>query len=304
MSRARVLILLVAIGSAVLAVLLARGMLTQPPAPSVIVQAPKSETVPVLVAAKELAMGERIVSLSVEWRDWPRDNLADYMINREARPDAIREIEGSRARAPILQGQPIADRNLLAAKDGNLMSSLLREGLRAFAIRVSDRTGGGGFILPNDRVDIIATFRAKIDDPNGDDDKEVVFSSAIITNVRVLAINQSLAPDGNSASFKDLQTAVLELDLQQAEIVARSESQGELSLALRALGESAGGTSADDRPALASLTQAPNSVQMFRQGLRFIYSCDPDCDPVLQMGNAPFPLVVRDDGTANATQNR
>jgi pilus assembly protein CpaB len=304
MSRARLLILLLAVGSALVAVMLSRGMMGQQPAAPVVAEAPKTASVPVLVAAKDITMGESLSGLTVEWRDWPRDNVAGSMITREARPDAIQQIEGTRARMAILQGEPIADRKILSAKDGNLMSSLVREGLRAYAIRVSDRTAGSGFILPNDRVDVIATFKVKVEVREGDDDKEIGFSSTIITNARVLAINQSLAPGADTASLPDIETAVLELDLQQAEVVARSESQGELSLALRALGDAGNGSSSDDRPALASHTEAPNSVEIFKQGLRSIYSCEPRCDPVLQMGNSPFPLVVRDVGFANTAPIR
>jgi pilus assembly protein CpaB len=304
MSRARLLILLLAIGSALVAVMLTRGMMGQQPATPVVAEAPRTASVPVLVAAKDITMGEKLTGLTVEWRDWPRDNVAGFMITREARPDAIQEIEGSRARTAILQGEPIADRKILAAKDGNLMSSLVREGLRAYAIRISDRTAGSGFILPNDRVDVIATFKVKVEVREGDDDKEIGFSGTIITNARVLAINQALAPGADSASLPDVETAVLEIDPQQAEVIARSESQGELSLALRSLGDVGNGNSSDDRPALASLTEAPNSVEIFKQGLRSIYSCEPRCDPVLQMGNSPFPLVVRDVGLGQTAPNR
>jgi len=298
MSRARLLILLLAIGSALVAVMLTRGMMGQQPAAPVVAEAPKTAKIPVLVAAKDIAIGERLTGLTVEWRDWPRDNVADSMITREARPAAIQDIEGGRARSAILKGEPIADRKILAAEEGNLMSSLVREGLRAYAIRISDRTAGSGFILPNDRVDVIATFKVKVDVREGDDDKEVGFSGTIITNARVLAINRALAPGADAASLPDVETAVLELDPQQAEVVARSESQGELSLALRSLGET-NGNSSDDRPALASATEAPNSVEVFKQGIRSIYSCEPRCDPVLQLGNSPFPLVVRDVGLSN-----
>ncbi len=298
------MILLLAIGSALIAVMLVRGMMgQQQPSVPVVVEAPRSDTVPVLVAVKDIALGERLVGLAVEWRDWPRDNVAGFMITREARPAAIQEIEGSRARAPILQGEPIADRKILAPKDGNLMGSLVREGLRGFAIRISDRTAGSGFILPNDRVDVIATMKVRIEEGSSDDEREIVFSSTIITNARVLAINKSLAPDGDSASLTDIETAVLEIYPEQAEIVARSEAQGELSLALRSIGETGDGA-ADEKPALASAVEAPNSVEVFKQGIRGIYSCEPRCDPVVQLGNAPFPLIVRDVGLANARPNR
>jgi pilus assembly protein CpaB len=295
MSKARrILILLIAIGSAVLAAVLAQSFMGQQPTAPPVVEAPRLSTIPVLIAAKDLAIGERLNSLSVEWREWPRENVAAFMITRDARPNAIAEIDGSRARAPMLLGEPISDRKILAVKDGNLMSSLVREGLRGVAIRISSRTAGSGFILPNDRVDIIATLKVKIDNRVDDLDREMVFSRTIVTNVRVLAVNQSIAPD--TASLSDLQTALLELNPLQAEIVARAEAQGELSLALRSFGEISNGDTADDMPALANLTEIPNSVEIFKGGVRFIYSCEPRCESALQLVNSPFPLIVRDVG--------
>ncbi|MGL4440128.1 MAG: hypothetical protein ACRCUE_12745, partial [Bosea sp. (in: a-proteobacteria)] len=105
-------------------------------------------------------------------------------------------------------------------------------------------------------------------------------------------------------SLTELKTAVLELDPQQAEIIARSEAQGELSLALRSVSEAGDANPADDMPALATLSEVPNSVEMYKQGVRFILSCEPRCDTVLQTVNAPFPLVVRDVGIDNSASNR
>lgn len=303
MSRARILILLLAIGSAILAVFLARGMLGQQAAPPAAVEAPKPQTVPVLVAAKDIALGERVIAIAVEWRDWPRDNVAPFMITREAKPAAIEELEGRRARAAILAGEPIAESKLLSANSGSLMSSLVRDGMRAISIRISDRSAAGGFILPEDRVDIIATVRVIISRGfMGGDDEVLYFTSTIIENVRVLAINRTLPPV-NESSIEKPTFAVLELDPQQAEIIARSEEQGELDLALRSLAPEAGSPN-EDRPRLAAATAAPDSVEIYKRGIRFQYSCDPQCDPVLGNKNSPFPLVIRDNGIGQSPSNR
>ncbi|MCA3573045.1 MAG: Flp pilus assembly protein CpaB [Aestuariivirga sp.] len=297
--------MLVAIGCAVLAVFLARGLIGQAPPPGApaVVQDVKPPSVPVLVAARDIALGERITGISVEWRDWPRASLSDAMITREARPDAIEKIEGARARAPLLAGEPIADRKILTADQGNLMSALVRKGLRGFAVRVSDRTAGSGFILPNDRVDIIATLRVELEESTDDDPREIVFSRTIVTNARVLAVNKAIAPDGDKPSIEDIETAVLELDQQQAEAVARAETQGELSLALRSIADDSE-DGANDMPQLAAMTEIPNSVEVYKQGIRLIFSCEPRCDPALQFVNAPFPLVVRDVGIPTAAPQR
>lgn len=302
MSRARILILLLAIGSAILAVVLARGMLSQQPAPSATVEEP-APTVPVLVAAKDIALGERLISIALEWRDWPRGNLAPFMITREAKPTAIEEFEGRRARAAILAGEPIAESKLLSADSGSLMGSLVRDGLRAVSIRISDRSAAGGFILPEDRVDIISTVKVTVESGAfGASDKVIFFSSTLIENARVLAINRTVPPV-NEPSIENPTVAVLELDPQQAELVASSQEQGELNLTLRSIAPK-DGDPGEDRPRLAAMTEAPNGVEVWKQGFRFQYSCDPHCDPVLGNINAPFPLVVRDNGIGQSPANR
>jgi pilus assembly protein CpaB len=302
MSRARILILLLAIGSAILAVVLARGMLSQQPAPSATIEAP-APTVPVLVAAKDIALGERLIPIAVEWRDWPRSNLAPFMVTREAKPTAIEEFEGRRARAAILAGEPIAESKLLSADSGSLMGSLVRDGLRAISIRISDRSAAGGFILPEDRVDIISTVKVTVESGFfGASDKVVFFSSTLVENARVLAINRTVPPV-NEPSIENPTVAVLELDPQQAELVARSQEQGELNLTLRSIAPK-DGDPGEDRPRIAAMTEAPNGVEVWKQGFRFQYSCDPYCDPVLGNINAPFPLVVRDNGIGQSPANR
>lgn len=303
MSRSRVLILLVAASCAVLAFLLWSGVLTRPPSPATVVQAPRSG-VPVLIVTRDIAVGERLTAGTLAWRDWPRENVAGFMITQDTRPDAISELEGSRARSPLYLGEPVSDRTLVKANDGNIMSAIIGKGLRGVAVRISDRTAGSGFILPNDRVDLIVTIRVEVNtDPNKDDKRTIVFSRTIITNARVLSINQSLSAPGETPAFTDLQTAVLELEPAQAELVAQSETQGEVSLVLRSFGES-GENPEEQRPQFAAMSETPNSISVFRSGARFILSCEPDCEQALQLVNAPFPLVVRDAGQDVNSSNR
>jgi pilus assembly protein CpaB len=294
MNRTRILILLFAIGCAVVAAFLARNMLSQQPAPAgVTVTAPPSATVSVLVAAKDIAVGEALNALSFEWRDWPRGNVASFMITRDARPDAVQEFDGARARSQFYLGEPIAERKIVKLKDGGLMSSLLPKGLRGIAVRISDRSAVSGFILPNDRVDIIATLRVKIE--SGSNDREVTFTRTIVTNARVLAINQNISPETNPPGLDQLKTAVLELDPDQAEIVALSEAQGEISLILRSIQELAGADPASQRPEFApAATEDPSSISLFTPSGDIEYSCEGNCIPRARGLNSPFPLTFRD----------
>jgi pilus assembly protein CpaB len=103
--------------------------------------------------------------------------------------------------------------------------------MRAVSTEISPETGAGGFILPNDRVDVILSKRERGGDRGG---AEVVNSEIILNNIRVLAIDQApKEKDGqNSVVGK---TATLELKPEQAELLARARQSGTISLALRAL---------------------------------------------------------------------
>ena len=93
--------------------------------------------------------------------------------------------------------------------------------------------GIGGFILPNDRVDVILSKREKTNDKSGPD---TVNSEVILSNVRVLAIDQApREKDGQNAVIG--KTVTLELKPEQAETLARSRQSGTLALALRSIAD-------------------------------------------------------------------
>jgi pilus assembly protein CpaB len=113
------------------------------------------------------------------------------------------------------------------------MAAILPTGMRAISTEISPETGAGGFILPNDRVDVILSKREKGPDKNGPD---VINSEIILANVRVLAIDQApKEKDGQNAVVG--KTVTLELKPEQAETLARSRQTGTLSLALRSIAD-------------------------------------------------------------------
>ena len=139
------------------------------------------------------------------------------------------------------------------------MAAILPTGMRAVSTEISPETGAGGFILPNDRVDVLLTKREKNGDRSGTD---VVNSEIILTNVRVLAIDQApKEKDGQNAVVG--KTVTLELKPEQAETLARSRQTGTLSLALRSIADvNAPEIDTDDRP-----SRRGASVNIVRYGI-------------------------------------
>ena len=92
----------------------------------------------------------------------------------------------------------------------------------------------GGFVLPNDRIDVIRTGRD--DDAVRARQAETFIAETILQNIRVLAIGQNVQ-ERNGEKVIVGETATLELDPKQAELITLAQRTGELSLVLRSLAD-------------------------------------------------------------------
>jgi pilus assembly protein CpaB len=237
MKLARVAVLGVALGAGVIAGVLALS-LSRPAAPvrtAAPAKPPEPTTVKVFVAKKDLPIGSTLAADKVELRDWPKTGLSDKFITETpGDPDPYAKINGAIARATIYQGEPINELKLIRS-DRGFMSALLPEGKRAVALRIAADTSAGGFILPNDHVDVIMT--RKVDDASANGGSGYL-TETILNNVRVLAIDQTLEDKGNGETVVG-QTATLELSPQQAQIITvATQMSDRLTLALRSIADS------------------------------------------------------------------
>src|SRR5690606_8216066 len=148
------------------------------------------------------------------WQAWPASSANGTFIVKKDRPDAVENLSGSIARAPFVAGEPMRETKLVKAKGSGFMAAILPSGMRAVSTEISPETGAGGFILPNDRVDVILSHRERNPVTN-----EMRASETILTNVRVLAIDQTVEEkDGQKVVVG--KTATLELTPGQAETLA------------------------------------------------------------------------------------
>ncbi len=247
MSKMRIVMFVLAAVSAVAAGLMARGLIgNQKAADKEVVEVNKVKTVDVLVATKDIKLGEKFADGTIAWKAWPADNVVENMITKDAKPDAMTELQQGRARAIIYNGEVIIEKKVVLPGDKGFLASMLPKGMRAISVAISERSSAGGFILPNDRVDVILTKKSS------GDGGSLVSSETVLSNVRVLAINQNFRQEqeGDTIAVPEGKTATIELTGRQAEVIAEVESMGELSLALRSIAES-DGKNVEDVPVLA-----------------------------------------------------
>jgi pilus assembly protein CpaB len=234
MKAARVVVLTVAIAAGGVAAMLA-GRSEKPP--EMKVEAPKFDTVDILVAKADIPRGQTLSPADVFWQAWPATSASGNFIRKTDRPKAVDNLNGMIVRTPFVAGEPIREAKLVNAKGSGFMAAILPAGMRAISTQISAETGAGGFILPNDRVDVILTPRANRDSDKGGG----AASETILRNVRVLAIDQTIE-EKNGQKVVVGKTATLELAPGQAETLAVSQQLGTLALALRSIADS----SADD----------------------------------------------------------
>ena len=257
MYTARIAVLILALGAGGVAAYLARGSDNTSPPPEPVAQL---QTVDVLVAKSDIGLGQSVNPENLQWQTWPAATASNHFIRRNERPEGTKEVAGSIARAPFLAGEPIREPKLVRANGSGFMAAILPSGMRAISTEISPETGAGGFILPSDRVDVILSKREKNPDRSGPD---TISSEIILTNVRVLAIDQApKEKDGQNAVVG--KTVTLELRPEQAETLARARQSGTLSLALRSIADiNMVENGSDDQPA-----KRGESVNVVRYGVQ------------------------------------
>ena len=231
MKAARILVLGVALAAGgAAAFLVGSDEEKKPEAPAPVVQ---FETTDVLIAKSDIGMGTAISSQDLQWQAWPTATTGDSYITKKATPGALEELAGAITRAPFTAGEPIREAKLIRANGAaGYMAAILPSGMRAVSTEISPETGAGGFILPNDRVDVLLSRRPK--DADRKADSEPASSETILTNVRVLAIDQTVE-EKNGQRVVVGKTATLEVSPRQAEKLTLARALGSLSLSLRSL---------------------------------------------------------------------
>jgi pilus assembly protein CpaB len=263
MKPARIILLLVAIVAGGLAAFLVtrggRAPATQVVTNEVVTQEAKTQ---ILVAKGQIGMGERLTAATVAWQDWPEGAIRPEYVTITAMPDAPAELTGAVARFEFFPGEPIREQKLVRSEQGYL-SAVLSKGMRGVSVPVDASSSAGGYIVPNDHVDVLLSHAT--------DQGQV--SEVVLSNVRVLAIGNRLGEVGASGGaadadaeagpqaqvFIDNSIATLELTPGQAETLVNAVSRGTLSLSLRSI------TDFDDAT-IASRDATTTSVRLIRFG--------------------------------------
>lgn len=262
MRASRLILLLVALLAGGLAAFLATRSDTPEQVvvegPTKVVEEAKEQ---ILVAKLPIGVGQRLTEETIEWQDWPELAVRPEYVTKTALPDALTEMNGAVARFEFFPGEPIMQQKLVRSDQGYL-SAVLAKGMRAVSVQVAAASASGGYIMPNDRVDLVLSRPGT----------SGTVSETILSNIKVLAIGLRLGEAGTtgetpdpedprSSVFQDSAIATLELDPAQGELVINSSRIGTLSLVLRSI--------ADYAQASGEVRQQNNGVNRAIRLIRF-----------------------------------
>ncbi len=256
---------------------------------------PPAPTVRVLIASHDIKAGMRLTDADLTWQDWPADKINPAFVvdgqkpgaaapgsegavapKANAKPDAVQSVAtgvsdlahkaltpgakevyiGGVARQDILANTPVTDSQVVRSDEGGFMAVMLAPGMRAMAVQVSVENTAGGFILPGDRVDIIATHQ--IPRAGGGTSDTV---QPVLRNIRVLAIDQQVQTQKDKASVIGA-TATLEVTPVDGQALTLAKASGSLSLMLRSYADTSGPSGVVG----ATSDGAQQSVRVYRPG--------------------------------------
>jgi pilus assembly protein CpaB len=204
--------------------------------------------VQVIVAAKDLPVGEDLTADDMKLQDWPKGSVFPGAIVNDPQKKLTDQIKGRLVRA-VAVGEPLMQSALVQESKGNFVAAELADGMRAVAVETTKANkAAGGFIQPGDYVDVILTYRQQIDYKGANPEVsnmlqtnlEKEATETILQNVRVLALDQSPKPDDdpkNAGLGKIGKTVTLEVNMHDAEVLALAGQIGDISLSLRKLGD-------------------------------------------------------------------
>ncbi|WP_374655072.1 Flp pilus assembly protein CpaB [Dongia sp.] len=236
-----IILIVVALGAAVLTAFLATRFLAsvQQQQPAQIAQeAAIAGVEEVLVAARDVSPGEVFVDTDFRWEKWPKGAIGErFVIKSAAGEDPLAGYRDTMARRSIMAGEPITASAIIKRGDAGVTSAVLAPGMRTVTIDVSPRTGAAGLILPNDHVDIFLVTNVRefagVPEDVGRDLLSQVAVEAVMRDIKVIAVNQSLARPEGAGPGMNAQTVTMEVTSEQAQKILVASQLGQIVLTLR-----------------------------------------------------------------------
>ena len=179
-----------------------------------------TQTQPVVVASANLQLGAELKEGDLTVVGFPKGKAPEGTF---AQPS---EILGRGLIVPIVKNEPILAAKLASKEAGHGLPPVIPEGMRAVSVRVDEVVGVAGYVLPGNRVDVLATA-------NPTDKREDITTKVILSNVQVLTSGTRMEQDQENAKPMQVTVVTLLVFPEQSERLALASTEGKIQLALR-----------------------------------------------------------------------
>jgi len=176
-----------------------------------------SAEVSVVTAALNIPYGTKITERHIDSVMVPKDVVPFGAVTD------ISQIDGHVATTEILAGEMLMRSRFSEHEGGSTLSALISPNMRAITVRVDDVVGVGGFLLPGNYVDVLAT---KVNRRS-----KTANTETIIKKVKVLAVDQLARADDSDPVV--VRAVTLEMNAKESEILTKRRAEGTIQLTLR-----------------------------------------------------------------------
>jgi pilus assembly protein CpaB len=177
-------------------------------------------TQPVVVAKDDLSLGSELKADDLRVVNFPQGQAPEGSF---ARPT---DLVGRSLIVPIVKNEVVLPAKLASKEAGSGLPPVIPEGMRAVSVRVNEVIGVAGYVLPGNRVDILAT--ASPTDQHAD-----TTTKLILSNVEVVTAGTRMEQDQEKGKPMQVTVVTLLVFPDQAERLALASTEGKIQLALR-----------------------------------------------------------------------
>ena len=227
--------------------------------------------VPVLVANVDLSEGTVVTMAHLSQRSVPEQFVTSSVV----KPDSSGYVVGQKVQVAVAAGDPLLWNQFSSSRAVDGLAARIFKRARALAVEVKGTTGVGGWMRPNDHVDIIGSFK----DPMTNEQVAVT----IMQNVMVLATgkltgntNVNLLPEAERA-YGNVSLMLLP---EEAEMLVLAQELGGLTFTLR---------NEDDLDVLEERGRATISTLMSGERTRVLQQKRFNTIQVIRGASAPAP---------------
>jgi pilus assembly protein CpaB len=180
--------------------------------------------VPVVVASVDVSEGTVVTMEMISQRSIPDQFVTSSVV----KPDSASYIVNQKVLVPLQAGDPLLWSQFETTKAAERLSTKVMKRARAITLEAKAVTAVGGWVRPNDHVDILGTFK----DPTSGEQVALT----LLQNIVVLATgkitgttNVNLVPEGQR-DYNNVSVLVLP---EEAEVLVLAQELGQLTFALR-----------------------------------------------------------------------